>query len=203
AVGLWHEHRLHGHGDAAMRAKGMTRMSRLCAGLVASILVAGCGPTPAEVASGSRPYVGKPRPPVDVALVPGAALQSGVPGRLRLQVRSRLSLDSVRLVVEGDEGLAVVGYQEVPGTEGAWHQSAGEAASFEISATPMSGGTRYLSGFLSFGVAGMSQGVPFRLPVEVGGPVTVAPVQGRVERLPARGASGELIDSMPAETTVR
>jgi hypothetical protein len=49
----------------------------------------------------------------------------------------------------------------------------------------------------------MSQGVPFRLPVEVGGPVTVAPVQARVERLPVRDASGELIDSMPAETTVR
>ena len=181
----------------------MTRMGRLGAGLVATVLVAGLIPTPAEVASGSRPYVGKPRPPVDVALVSGAALQSGVPGRLRLQVRSRLPLDSVRLVVEGDEGLAVVGFEEVPGTESAWHQAAGEAAGFEISVTPVCGGTRYLSGFLSFGVAGMSQGVPFRLPVEVGGPVTVAPVQARVERLPVRDASGELIDSMPAETTVR
>ena len=199
----------------------MTRMSRLGAGLVASILVAGCSPTPAEVAGGSRPYVGKPRPPVDIALVPGAVLQSGVPGRLRLQVRSRVPLDSVRLVVEGDEGLAVVGYEEVPGTyggkevpgtagakevpgtEGARHQSAGEAASYEISATPFSGGTRYLSGFLSFEMAGMSQGVPFRLPVKVGGPVTVVPVQARPARLPARDATGELIDSMPAETMVR
>ena len=181
----------------------MTRMSRLGAGLVASILVAGCGPTPAEVASGSRPYVGKPRPPVDIALVPGAALQSGVPGRLRLQVRSRVPLDSVRLLIEGDEGLTVVGYEEVPGTEGAWHQAAGEAASYEISATPFSEGTRYLSGFLSFEVAGMSQGVPFRLPVKVGGPVTVVPVQARPERAPARDAIGELIDSMPAETTIR
>ena len=91
----------------------MTRMSRLGAGLVASILVAGYGPTPTEVASGSRLYVGKPRPPVDIALVPGAALQSGVPGRLRLQVRSRVPLDSVRLVVEGDEGLTVVGYSSI------------------------------------------------------------------------------------------
>ncbi|HET6591850.1 MAG TPA: hypothetical protein VFG48_02950, partial [Xanthomonadales bacterium] len=97
----------------------MTRMGRLGAGLVATVLVAGSSPTPAEVASGSRPYVGKPRPPVDIALVPGAVLQSGVPGRLRLQVRSRVPLDSVRLVVEGDEGLAVVGYEEVPGTYGA------------------------------------------------------------------------------------
>jgi len=178
-------------------------MGRLGAGLLATVLVAGLIPTPAKVSSGSHPYVGKPRPPVDVALVPGAALQSGVPGRLRLQVRSRLSLDSVRLVVEGDEGLAVVACEEVPGTEGAWRQSAGEAASFEISVTPMSGGTRYLSGFLSFEVAGMSQGVPFRLPVEVGGPATVAPVQAGVERLPVRDAGGELIDSMSAETTVR
>ena len=166
----------------------MTRMGRLGAALVAGAIVAGCGATHSDTllvtqgeakATGetrTRPYVGKPRPPVDVVLMPGSLLESGVPGRLRLQVRSRVPLDSVRLVVEGDEGLAVVAYEEVPGTEGAWHQSAGEAASFEISATPMSGGTRYLSGFLSFEVAGMSQGVPFRLSVEVGGPVTVAPV---------------------------
>jgi hypothetical protein len=52
-------------------------------------------------------------------------------------------------------------------------------------------------------VNGVSQGVPFRLPVEVGGPVTVAPIQAKPERLPARDAAGELIDSMPAETTIR
>ena len=51
-----------------------------------------------------------------LTLVPGVALQSGVPGRLRLQVRSRVPLYSVRRVVEGDEGLAGVGSEEVPGT---------------------------------------------------------------------------------------
>jgi hypothetical protein len=190
-----------------MRVKGMTRMSRLGAGLAAAALVASCSGASPDVVNGPRPYVGKPRPPVDVSMEPGATLESGVPGRLRLQVRSRVPLDSVRLVAEGDEGLVVVGYEEVPaevpGTEGARHQSAREAARFEISATPMSGGTRYLSGFLSFEVNGVSQGVPFRLPVEVGGPVTVAPLQAKPERLPARDATGELIDSMLAETRIR
>jgi hypothetical protein len=62
----------------------MTRMSRLGAGLAAAALVAGCSGASPDVVNGPRPYVGKPRPPVDVSMEPGATLESGVPGRLRL-----------------------------------------------------------------------------------------------------------------------
>lgn len=189
----------------------MRSLSKLLAlGLVAA-MAAGCGATPADRAvaasdadtagpeQATRPYVGKPRPPVTVTLAKGADLESGVPGQLILRVRSGAPLEAVRLTVNGDEGLTVVGFKELPGTEGARHQ----AASFEIAATPSSGGTRYVSGLLSFQINGVAQAVPFKLPVQVGGPVTVAPVAEKPERLPARDAKGELIDSMPAETTVR
>jgi len=71
-------------------------------------------------------------------------------------------------------------------------------------ATPTSGGTRRLSGLVTFSVGGVAQAVPFNLMVEAGGPVTVPQAPSRKpEREPVRDASGELIDSMPAETTVR
>jgi hypothetical protein len=198
----------------------MQGLSRVVAVATMAISFAGCGVAPSShVAAvngagkagpdqGARPYVGKPRPPVTVTLAPGASLESGVPGQLTLQVRSGAPLEAVRLVVEGDEGLTVVGFrelpsasnsQEVPGTFGAWHRT----TSFEVSATPTSGGTRYVSGLLSFQVNGVDQAVPFTLPVQVGGPVTVTPVSAKPERPPTQDATGELVDSMPAETTVR
>lgn len=151
-----------------------------------------------------RPYIGKPRPPVQVFLAPGPALESGVPGQLALQVRSGAAIGAVELVVEGDDGLAVVNVREmIPGMENARIAPADGVASFEIAATPTSGGTRYLSGFLSFEVNGVRQGLPFRIPVQVAGVVTAAPVVAKPDRLPVRDAAGELIDSMQAETTVR
>ena len=189
----------------------MRSLNKLVAlGLVAA-MAAGCGATPADravavngadtagPAQAARPYIGKPRPPVTVTLATGASLESGVPGQLTLRVRSGAPLEAVRLTVNGDEGLTVIGFKQVPATEGARHQ----AARFEIAATPTSGGTRYVSGLLSFQINGVDQAVPFKLPVQVGGPVTVSPVSEKLERLPTRDAKGELIDSMPAETTVR
>jgi hypothetical protein len=189
----------------------MRSLNKLVAlGLVAA-MAAGCGATPADravavngadtagPAQAARPYIGKPRPPVTVTLATGASLESGVPGQLTLQVRSGAPLEAVRLTVNGDEGLTVVGFKQVPATEAAGRQ----AARFEIAATPTSGGTRYVSGLLSFRINGVAQAVPFKLPVQVGGPVTVAPVAQKPERPPARDSKGELIDSMPAETTVR
>ena len=189
----------------------MRSLSKLLALGLVTAMAAGCGATPADravAASGAdkagpeqeaRPYVGKPRPPVTVTLAKGADLESGVPGQLTLRVRSGAPLEAVRLTVNGDEGLTVVGFKQVPATNNAGRQ----AASFEIAATPSSGGTRYVSRLLSFRINGVAQAVPFKLPVQVGGPVTVAPVAEKAERLPARDSKGELIDSMPAETTVR
>jgi hypothetical protein len=195
-----------------MRATYMKFMSTLCTALVAAAVLAGCGAMPPDqsaAASGTgktapgqaaHPYIGKPRPPVSVTLVPGASLESGVPGQLTLQVHSGAPLEAVRLTVRGDEGLTVVGFREAAGSSSASRQ---DSRSFEVSATPTSGGTRYVSGLLSFTINGVEQAVPFKLPVQVGGPVTVTPVSAKPERLPVRDSTGELIDSMPAETTVR
>ena len=198
----------------------MTGLGKLLAVAATTALMAGCGGAPSShmgavdtigetrAEQGARPYIGKPQPPVAVTLAPGADLESGVPGQLSLQIRTGAPLEALRLTIEGDEGLTVVGFQEVPGapsaqelpgTEGAWHR----AASFQVSATPTSGGTRYVSGLLSFRINGVDQAVPFKLPVRVGGPVTVPKIQAKPERLPVKDSKGEFIDSMPAETTVR
>lgn len=193
------------------------RMPVAVAGVVAAALVmaglnegaAGSTTTAASdtklEAPAGRRSVGKLRPPVEVRLVPAGQLEAGVPARLALQVRSAGQIGEVELAVEGDEGLAVVSViQEVPGTGGTRYQTEGEAARFEISAVPMSGGTRQLSGLVRFTVNGVAQAAPFRLAVEVGGPVTVPePRLRKPDREPARDASGELIDSMRAETTIR
>jgi len=152
-----------------------------------------------------RRSIGKPRPPVEVGLAPGIRLESGVPGQLSLWVRATSGIEGIGLEVEGDGGLAVVSAsREVPGTGGTRYQTVGEAARFEILATPMLGGTRYVSGLLSFTVNGVPQAVPFRLPVQVGGPVTVPAVRStKPDREPVQDSTGELIDSMSAETTVR
>lgn len=156
-------------------------------------------------ATPGRRSPGKPRPPVEVSLLPGMELQAGVPAQLALQIRSAEQIEVTDLVVEGDDGLEVVSARrEVPGTTGTRYQTGGEAARFEISAVPMSGGTRQLSGLLRFNVNGVSQAVPFRLPIEVGGPVTVPTARAQKPvREPLRDTAGGLIDSIPAETTVR
>lgn len=148
---------------------------------------------------------GKPRPPVEVSLLPGSELEAGVPARLALQIRSAERIQVTDLAVEGDEGLAVVSARrEVPGIGGTGYQSDGEGVRFEIAAVPMSGGTRQLSGLLRFTVNGVEQAAPFRLAVEVGGPVAVPVLRLRKpDREPVLDANGELLDSMPAETTVR
>jgi len=185
---------------------------------VALLAACGAGPSTHEtgagpagktgVEQGARPYIGKPRPPVSVSLAPGAPLESGVPGRLTLQVRSGAPLEAVRLKVEGDEGLTVVGFEEVPSTPGSTELAATLGAErqiprFDVQATPTSGGTRYISGLLSFRINGVDQATAFRLPIPVGGPVTVGPVSAKPQRPPTWDAAGELIDSMPAETTVK
>lgn len=193
----------------------MKFLNGLGTAVVAVLALTGCGDgsagstaVSAKVAQppAARPSIGKPRPPVQVLLVEGPSLEAGVPGELTLQVRSRVALEAVDLVVEGDEGLALVTVTALPVTvtsDASRRLPAGEAARFEIATTPTSGGTRHLSGLLSFEVNGVRQGVPFSLPVRVSGPVTLAPVAAKPERTPVRDSTGELIDSMPAETTVR
>ena len=198
------------------------------AALACAILVTGCGQsangaadvaatgdraqtpdhTANQPAEAVRRYIGKPRPPVTVTLAPGAALESGVPGAITLLVRTGVPISRMQIALEGDEGLAIA---EVPaGTSGTRHLATdipslavGDALSVPIRVVPTSGGTRFISGLLSFEVNGMPQGAPFSVSVRVGGPVTVAPVTSKPQRPAFRDASGELIDSMPAETTVR
>lgn len=153
----------------------------------------------------ARPYIGKPRPPVQVTVLPGASLESGVPGRLMLLVRSRLPLQDIALVAEGDAGLSLVGLPRAVTAAAVDGRTpvAGERARFEISATPVSGGTRYLSGLVTYRINGVIQAAPFSLPLVVGGAVTVPVAPRKPGREPIRDAAGELVDSMPAETTVR
>ena len=169
--------------------------------------VTAAAPAPARTLEtiAERRSPGKLRPPVDVSLMPSSQLEAGVPARLTLQVDSAAGVEGVELAVEGDEGLAVVSAsREGPGTGGTRYQNDGEAARFEISAVPMSGGTRHISGLVRFTVNGVAQAAPFRLSLDVGGPVTVPALRSRKpDREPARDATGEIIDSMLAETTVR
>jgi hypothetical protein len=156
-------------------------------------------------APAGRRSAGKLQPPVEVSLVPVRPLQAGVPAQLALQVRSAEQIEGIELAVEGDEGLEVVSAtREVPGTRVTGYQADGEATRFEISTVPMSGGTRQLSGLVRFTVNGVAQAAPFRLAVEVGGPVTVPALRSqKPDREPSQDATGDLIDSMKAETTIR
>jgi hypothetical protein len=196
------------------------------AGVLGGLIVAGSalaaagqssGPVPAsargpvEQASGtggserSQGYPGKPRPPVEVTLVPGASLESGVPGLLVLQVRSTAPLEGLGLDVTGDAGLTVVGPPRAvaaPSIE-APAATEGARARFEVSITPTSGGSRHISGLATYRVDGVMQAAPFNLTLDVGGPVTVPATSRKPERVPVRDSTGELVDSMPAETTVR
>lgn len=189
---------------------GATAVSLIMA---AGVLLAGCGRAapelaagqgPPALAAGSRPYIGKPRPPVEVRLLPGSNLESGVPGRLTLQLRSGAAIEVLAVTVEGDAGLVVTGVSRPPAVNrAAGPMGAGEAATFDIDATAMSGGRRRIAGLLVFQVNGVQQGLPFSLPVEVGGPVTLPAVARKPGRPVVRDATGELVDSMQAETFVK
>ena len=165
----------------------------------------------------TRPYIGKPRPPLRVTLAPGTALAAGVPGTVSLLVRTGVPVTGLRIEVEGDAGLAVtaVGEQATLNAEDGRRavQPLGNASTLALAVsesltvpvmvTPTSGGTRHISGLVRFEVNGVEQGATFSVPLKVDGPVTVAPVFSKHGRSPFRDAAGEFIDSMPAETTVR
>jgi hypothetical protein len=152
-----------------------------------------------------RAYAGKPRPPVEVRLVAGESLASGVPGRLMLRVRSAIPLEDLRLDVEGDAGLALTGAPRQSDADPRDSRLPGVAESirFEVPATPTSGGTRHVSGRVSYRIGGVAQAVPFNVAIEVAGPDTLAAVARKPAKVMVPDAAGELIDSMPAETTIR
>jgi hypothetical protein len=162
--------------------------------------------TAKTVPTGRSP--GKPRPPVEARLLQAQGLESGVPGSLVLQLRGRPGIEILDLQVEGDDGLSVVSVTPSRGTAlsglSAALQASGEVTQWQIAATPTLGGNRNLSGLVTFSVNGVRQAAPFNVAVQVGGSegAPVAPRQKPTGSL-VTTPSGELIDSMPAETTVR
>jgi hypothetical protein len=154
----------------------------------------------------ARPYVGKPRPPVTVLLKGQPALESGVPGELRLEVRAGVPLTRLSLTVEGDPGLAVTGVESiVPDSSEREAAPFNEkpVAEYRILVTPSTGGLRSVSGQVRFFVGGVEQAAPFRVAVQDPG---AAPLQTSADKPQAdlvRDATGDLVDSMLAETTVR
>lgn len=156
----------------------------------------------------SRPYIGKPRSPVRVQLENGSTPQAGVPSRLLLGVHSPLPLSAVELVVEGDPGLHVAALtRATPGELSRQARAASpptnEAAVFAVDVVPSSGGLRYLSGAVRFMVDGVAQAAPFRVGVRVAGPVTTPVAEEKPRPAAISDATGDLINSMPAETIVR
>jgi len=151
---------------------------------------------------------GKPRPPVDARLIEPQGLERGVPGSLVLQLQVRAGVEVLDVRVEGDDGLSVVNVAPSRATAAqgplAASKAAGEVHRWQITATPTLGGTRNLSGLVTFSINGVRQAAPFNLPVQVGGfeGPPVVPSQKPMGSL-VTTPDGELIDSMPAETTVR
>ena len=149
---------------------------------------------------------GKPRPPVNARLVQAQALEPGVPASLVLQLRGRPGIEVLDVQVEGGEGLSVVsvGPRIIQGRVAEATETVGEAAEWQISATPTQGGTGQLSGRVTFRVNGVLQAAPFSVPVKVSGS---RPSQAASRQKPTGSLvttpKGELIDSMRAETTVR
>ena len=158
---------------------------------------------PAQV---HRMSPGKPRPPVNARLVQAQALEPGVPASVVLQLQGRPGIEVLDVQVEGGEGLSVVsvGPRIIQGRVAEATETAGEAAEWQISATPTQGGTGQLSGRVTFRVNGVLQAAPFSVPVKVSGsrPSQAAPRQKPTGSL-VTTPEGELIDSMKAETTVR
>lgn len=155
-----------------------------------------------------RPYVGKPRPPVGVVLFGKPVLEAGVPGTLRLGIRTAVQVSALSIVVEGEDGLTVTGIENLtPGTDLLARESAslepGLAAEYRVHTLPSSGGLRSLSGQLRFMVGGVEQAVPFRLAVGVNGPTTIPGPFEEPRTAAVIPNAGESIVSMKAETMVR
>lgn len=158
----------------------------------------GAAATSPKAAYAGRPFIGKPRPPVEVRLAATPQLDSGVPGRLTLEVRSGVAVEDLELRLEGDEGLELVG----SATHRLRRLAAGQATRLEVAVTPTSGGSRRLSGFLAFTVAGQAQGVPVTLALPVRGPDRIGAVSAKPQTAAGIDAQGELVYSMAAETRV-
>jgi hypothetical protein len=158
--------------------------------------------------SPARPYIGKPRPPVTVLLKGQPALEPGVPGELRLTVRAGVGLSGPSLLAEGDAGLTVTGVETlVPDTAGRERQAASfeeeRVTEYRILVTPSSGGYRSVSGQVRFFVGGVEQAAPFRVGVRVPGAAALPTAAEKPQTDVASDATGDLIDSIPAETMIR
>jgi hypothetical protein len=156
----------------------------------------------------ARPYVGKPRPPVTVLLKEQPALESGVPGELRLEVRAGVPLAGLSLTVEGDTGLAVTGVESIvpDSSEREWEAAPlneKPVAEYRILVTPSTGGSRSVSGQVRFFVGGVEQAAPFRVAVQASGAAPLPTSADKPQADLVRDATGDLIDSMLAETMVR
>lgn len=158
--------------------------------------------------AGDGHFIGKPRPPVDVILGSDVPLESGVPARLVLTVRAAPGIEITELNLDGGPGLTVVQTRRMDTAAIALNdevsRQVGQAIRFEVSATPMAGGAQYLAGLVRFRVGDVWQAVPFRISLQVGGPAGPTRTgSAKPEAAPVLDAVGELIVSMPAETTIR
>ncbi len=173
-------------------------------GLLTLLTLAACGSqAPDAQAPGKehRPhhYIGKPRAPIQARLVSVPSLHAGVPAQLVLEVTAGMAVDSLEVTLEGDAGLSVISARS--------HRlaalRAGESRRMRLDLTPSSGGERRLTALLTAEVAGQRYSRPISLPLPVAGPVTVQPQAAKPGPEPVRDATGTLVYSMEAETTVR
>lgn len=191
-------------------------MNRVILGPVAALalLSAGCGaghegalPDLAAGRSGAaaaeyRMSPGKPRPPVVVTLEAGQALQTGVPAEVRLQVSLPLGMQLTQVAVDEADGLSLQGRAVLTDAFRAGAMEDLQVARFSLAALPMSGGSLRLRGTVHFTVDGVAQAAPFNVRVPVEGPATVPEVGAMPPSQPVIDATGEVIHSMKAETTV-
>jgi hypothetical protein len=117
-------------------------------------------------------------------------------------------LTGLSLVAEGDAGLAVTGVESiVPATSVREREAAsfdGERVTeYRIMVTPSSGGSRSVSGQVRFFVGGVEQAAPFRVAVQVPGAATLPTSAEKPPPELDSDETGDLIDSIPAETRVR
>ena len=152
-----------------------------------------------RVTDAAKASPGKPRAPVEAGIVGQPALQSGVPGKVTLEVRPGVAVDALTVLVEGGASLTVVG--QVNFRSGPL--AAGEPVRFEIAVTPTSGGTGRLLALLTLETGQQKQARPVSLSLQVGGPVTAQAVAEKTAAPVVTDAAGEIVHSMPAETTVR
>jgi hypothetical protein len=151
----------------------------------------------AEVAlpAARRPFLGKPRPPVNVRLVTAKGLYAGTPGSITVEVSSTVEIRNVALRFEPGPGLQPtrVGRQRVADAV------RGRAPPVEIAVTPLSGGRQRLAGVLEFESAGQWTAIPVLLTVAVDGPVTILPSASKPGRPAELDATGERVQSLPAD----